>query len=278
MKSRLLISVFMVLIAVVAAVAVLGQRSPKASAYAELKVANMTCGACIGRVQKAARDLPGVGSVEVNIAAKSARVAFDPQRVEGAQIAATVTAAGYPAQLISVVDAQQLQAAQQAQQKLAAKYVGQIGERLVPREEFDQHLARLAAGSPMGLQSPAMAGQVWQQLVQRELLLADAAASGLVASEDEARQELHTLRQAMTDFEQRATARFGSLEAFLERLKDDLTIRRHLEQNVTNGEQNPRLRQLLVEQRLQEIGARIPVKAFDPALKAGGGGCGGSCC
>ncbi|MDO3379364.1 heavy-metal-associated domain-containing protein [Geoalkalibacter halelectricus] len=274
MKSRWLVSLVLVLVAVAAAYAVFGQRSSEATTFAELRVQGMTCGACSGRVQKAARGLPGVGSVEVNLAAGSARVAFDPQRIDAERIAFAVSEAGYPAQLLSVMDLEQIQAEQQAQRELAVKYVGQIGERLVSREEFGQYLVSMTGGTPDGFISPAVAGQAWRNLVQRELLLADAAASAVAVSAEEAREEIETMRQSMPNFDQLAAARFGSLEAFVERLRSDLTISRHLEQNVINGEQDPRLRQMLVERRVQEIGVRIPVRIFDPMLNnAGRGGC-----
>lgn len=280
MKSRMIVSALILVTAVAVGSTIFGQREPQASAFAELKVANLTCGACIARVQKAASALPGVTTVDVDVAAGSSRVAFDPARLDAARIADALTAAGYPAQLLAVVDRAQLAAQEEAHKELAQLYVGRIGERLVTREEFSAQLGRLAAGYPNGLLPAGADLWAWQELVQRELLLHDAANHQVRVDESEARQELDRMRQAMAGFDAMVIARFGSLEAYVQRLQDDLTISRHLELNVAKGETDGRLRQQRVERRLQEIAARLPVSVFDAGLKArlgAKGGCGGCC-
>ena len=44
--------------------------------------------------------VPGVNSVEVDFAAKTARATYDPARATAAQIAAASTNAGYPARVV----------------------------------------------------------------------------------------------------------------------------------------------------------------------------------
>ncbi|MGO4776658.1 copper ion binding protein, partial [Lysobacter sp. 2RAB21] len=57
-------------------------------------IAGMTCGSCVGRVEKALRAVPGVDSVSVNLATESARVAFT-DAVSPAEIEQAVRVAGY---------------------------------------------------------------------------------------------------------------------------------------------------------------------------------------
>ncbi|MFD1298080.1 heavy metal translocating P-type ATPase [Lysobacter gummosus] len=57
-------------------------------------IAGMTCGSCVGRVEKALRAVPGVDSVSVNLATESARVAFT-DAVSPAEIEQAIRAAGY---------------------------------------------------------------------------------------------------------------------------------------------------------------------------------------
>ncbi len=61
----------------------------------ELKVTGMGCASCVGRVEAALRDVPGVEDASVNFATKTAQVAF-----EGSASALTkaLDAAGYPAE------------------------------------------------------------------------------------------------------------------------------------------------------------------------------------
>lgn len=62
-----------------------------------LAVENMTCGLCPVTVKKAISAVPGVRSVDVDFAAKTATVVFDPSTTSAKDIAAASTGAGYPA-------------------------------------------------------------------------------------------------------------------------------------------------------------------------------------
>ncbi len=52
---------------------------------------------CVGRVKKAASALGGVKDVQVDLAAKTAAVEYDPEQITPDAIKAAITAAGYPA-------------------------------------------------------------------------------------------------------------------------------------------------------------------------------------
>ena len=60
----------------------------------EVPVLGMTCAACVRRVERAVAAVPGVASVEVNLAMSTARFVLDDPAAEGAAIAA-VRHAGY---------------------------------------------------------------------------------------------------------------------------------------------------------------------------------------
>ncbi|MGE4218978.1 MAG: heavy-metal-associated domain-containing protein [Alphaproteobacteria bacterium] len=60
-------------------------------------VENMTCALCPVTVKKAMEQVDGVRSVEIDFAAKTATVAFDPSVTSIEAIAAASTDAGYPA-------------------------------------------------------------------------------------------------------------------------------------------------------------------------------------
>ncbi|NOD88892.1 MULTISPECIES: heavy metal translocating P-type ATPase [unclassified Ruegeria] len=61
----------------------------------ELKITGMGCASCVGRVEAALRDVPGVDAASVNFATKSAQVAFDGPVTA---LTAALDAAGYPAE------------------------------------------------------------------------------------------------------------------------------------------------------------------------------------
>jgi len=64
-------------------------------AEATLQVAGMTCSHCKMSVEKALRGLAGVTAAEVNLAAKTARVTYDPAKVNLDAMKEAVTDAGY---------------------------------------------------------------------------------------------------------------------------------------------------------------------------------------
>ncbi len=65
---------------------------------ATLNVAGVNCASCVGHVSEAARGVPGVAGVAVNLAAGRARVHFDADRTDAAAVAAAITEAGYTAE------------------------------------------------------------------------------------------------------------------------------------------------------------------------------------
>lgn len=70
---------------------------PELPDHADLQVLGMTCAACVGRVEKALRLVPGVSRASVNLATERASVDFDPGLSSAGQIAEAVKAAGYEA-------------------------------------------------------------------------------------------------------------------------------------------------------------------------------------
>jgi P-type Cu+ transporter len=58
-------------------------------------VRGMHCAACVGKVERALSDVPGVEDATVNLATERATVAYDPARADLARLRAAVDAAGY---------------------------------------------------------------------------------------------------------------------------------------------------------------------------------------
>jgi mercuric ion binding protein len=81
------------------------QNHPAAAAVAQRQttfaIENMTCATCPITVRTAMRHVAGVAAVQVDFAAKTARVTYDSRRANVAQIAAASTNAGYPAHILA---------------------------------------------------------------------------------------------------------------------------------------------------------------------------------
>ena len=61
----------------------------------ELKIEGMTCGGCVGSVQRVLQQVPGVEEVQVTLQPGAASVRYDPARTDVSALAAAVEDAGY---------------------------------------------------------------------------------------------------------------------------------------------------------------------------------------
>lgn len=68
-----------------------------ASQTATFQVEGMTCASCSVTVRTAVGKLDGIGTVEVDVAAGTATVAFDPDKTTPSAIARAITGSGYTA-------------------------------------------------------------------------------------------------------------------------------------------------------------------------------------
>jgi Cu+-exporting ATPase len=69
---------------------------PAGSTVAAIDITGMNCASCVAHVSKAARSLPGVSTINVNLARGAATVEFDPDKVSIDQISRQISDAGYP--------------------------------------------------------------------------------------------------------------------------------------------------------------------------------------
>jgi Cu+-exporting ATPase len=70
---------------------------PISAVRTTLAVGGMTCASCVNRVNKALAKVPGVTTAEVNLAAETATVGYDPAHVTVDALVDAVTTAGYTA-------------------------------------------------------------------------------------------------------------------------------------------------------------------------------------
>lgn len=280
MKFRLLIA----LIVGLALVAVGGfawtASRPDAFALAEFSVQNLSCGSCVQNIQNALGGVKGVGAVEVSVTSGRARVEYAPARIEAGTIAGRITEAGYPAMLNRDLSVADYQSFRQDATRLADRYVGRIGEKLVSRAEFSAALARRESATATPQQG--LLKSVWGEILQRELLMAAAEKNAVVVQEGEVDLELQKMRTVNGDFDSIIQARYGSIEEFRRQLKEEMIIQRNIDDHVLQGEADQTSVQLKLDRWFRDLVAAVPVVIFDPALKAavegGGKGCGGSCC
>ena len=76
------------------------QPDPPQAKTAELAIRGMTCAGCVHTIEQRVLKLAGVEQAEVNLASGTARLRFDPNKVDEQTIAKAIDAAGYEARLI----------------------------------------------------------------------------------------------------------------------------------------------------------------------------------
>ena len=253
------------------------------AALAEYQIEKMTCGSCIGKIETALTDMSGVDSVEINLTSNRGRVIYDPNELDSRAIAETITATGFPAQLRLELNPDEYVALQQEQAQLGQEYLARIGDRLLARKDFDELVKQRSSGAASG-QSDQLWKAVWQDVLQRELMLSAAEQNQVVIQTGEVDVRLDELRKGHQGLEDLVAKRYGSMEAFRARLHEDMIINRNIEDNVYAGIEDPGKRQGKLQRWYAELKNTTEVIIFDTRLKAaskGGGGCGsggGGCC
>ena len=249
------------------------------AALAEYQIDKMTCSSCVGNIEKALSRLDGVGAVEVNLTSNRGRVTFDPDAIDSRKIGKVISDAGYPANLRLELNAQEYAALQQRQSQLGQQYLAQVGERLLARDDFEKLVQQRAVGAAAAGEGDQILQAVWQDVLQRELLLAAAEQNQIIVQDGEVDARLDELRQAHQELEKFVAERYGSMAGFRERLREDMIINRNIEDHVCAGISDPRERQAKLQNWYAELQKNTEVIIFDPRLKSfnqGGGGC--ACC
>ena len=285
MSSKICVSLCLGLTAFVAAWFFYPSGTTLANAsLAEYQIEKMTCGSCISKIETALVGLGGVGSVDINLTSNRGRVTYDPNELDTQVIAEAITAAGYPATLRMELDPTEYSALQLEQAQLGQDYLARIGDRLLARTDFEELVRQRSRGAVAAGQNDQLWKVVWQDVLQRELMLSAAEQNQVVVQDGEVEVRLDELRKQHQGLDELLVKRYGSMEAFRARLHEDMIISRNIEDHVYAGITDPGQQKVKLQQWYSELQANTDVVIFDSRLKAAsqsGGGCGsggGGCC
>ena len=285
-SPKLYVSFCLALVALAAAFLLYPSGTSSANAaLAEYQIEKLTCGSCVSNIEKALSGLDGIGSVEVNLTSNRGRVTYYPGEVDSRVIEEMISAAGYPASLRLELDAQEYAALQQEQTLMGQDYLAKIGDRLLARSDFEQLVLQRANGAAATEQNDQLWQAVWKEVLQRELLLAAAEVNKIIVQDGEVDVRLDELRQEHQGLEQIVVQRYGSMDSFRERIREDMIINRNIDDHVYDGAKSPGAKQAKFQGWYAELQKNTEVVIFDKRLKAvsqSGGGCGsgsgGGCC
>ena len=119
----------------------------------------------------------------------------------------------------------------------------------------------------------------WKDVLQRELMLSAAEEKKIIIQDWEVDARLKELRERHKGLDQLVSTRYGGMDNFRTRLREDMIINRNIEDHVYAGVTDPRARQDKLQSWYAELQNNTEVIIFDPKLKAlsqAGGGC--ACC
>jgi copper chaperone CopZ len=248
------------------------------AALAEYQIEKMTCSSCVHNIENALTKLNGIDSVEINLTSSRGRVTYDPEAIDSRAIAEAISLAGYPASLSLELSPQEYAAMQQEQSQLGQQYLARIGDRLLARSDFEQ-LVRQRSGKALATeQEDKVWKDVWQDLLQRELLLAAAEQNRVIIQDGEVDARMDELRKGQPELEQMVTERYGSMTAFRKRLKEDMIINRNIADHVFAGISAPGDQQAKFQSWFAGLQKNTVVIIYDPRLKALGQASSGCAC
>jgi len=112
--------------------------------HTTMRVANLSCPSCIGRIESELKKIPGMAGVSTNLRNGIVEAVHEPA-LDPAEIAKDLSAMGYPAQIIS---------SKMISKKDAASFGNQLGSFCGP-------------GGCNGPQNCGAAGSAWKELYNR---------------------------------------------------------------------------------------------------------------
>lgn len=116
----------------------------------EFEISGMTCASCAARIENVLAQLPGIETVQVNLAVEKATVVYTPESVGRRQIREKIESLGFKARLAS---GSRVSALSRSQQETHAKLAA-MRRRLIPAFSFASLLLVVSMGEMIGIPLP----------------------------------------------------------------------------------------------------------------------------
>jgi Cu+-exporting ATPase len=123
---------------------------PEKKTRLALAIGGMSCASCAARIEKVVGNMPGVQTIQVNLATESATVIFDPELVSQRQIREAIERLGFKAQAAVLAGGSDFE----RQQEEAIVRLAAMAKRLYPAFTFAVLLLLLSMGEMAGMPLP----------------------------------------------------------------------------------------------------------------------------
>lgn len=269
---------------------------------AVMRVENLSCSSCIETIRGSLAGMQGIRAVLVDLAGGTAEVYFETDRLEDtASVASAVTAAGYPATVLDVMDAQAIRAEERIAAEKAKTAVAAVGGYEIGRDLFDADLAHarkryeslygsevFASASGKALLDRLKA-QILSRMVDEGIHLQEIRRAGFTVSEAEVEEGFSAyLSERNLTPEAFSTALKDAgydREDFMEKMRRRVLVDRYLVEQVYGEASSLPERRSRYAAWLDNAKALAPVVYYDRDMRrimrdqAAAGGCsGGSSC
>lgn len=265
-----------------------------------LDVEGMSCGGCVFTIQSALSAMDGITDVQVDVAAGTTLVAYDPETISNTDaIARAITDGGYPARIARAFSAEQVARERQMADTRAATVIASIGGFDIPRADFEADLAH-AQSRYQSLYGPKvfsedrgqrflnnLKGQIVRQMVTEGIQLREIQSAGFTVGREKIDHEFAAYldQRGMTrsDFESKLAENGFRIERFRKRFENRVLIEAYVEEKVVAGATSEAERQQRYTDWLDNARLLAEVVYYDRELAAlgknrtAGGGCGSSC-
>jgi Cu+-exporting ATPase len=123
---------------------------PSSDVTLDLALTGMTCASCSARIEKVVGGLDGIRSMQVNLAAETGVVVFDPGTINKRQILEAIDRLGFKAEVLAADDENLLI----KQQRETREKLARMKRELIPAFGFALTLLILSMGEMLGLPLP----------------------------------------------------------------------------------------------------------------------------
>jgi copper chaperone CopZ len=217
-----------------------------------LMVEGMTCSGCIQTIESSLSGFKGIGEIFVDLSAGKAEVYYDSEELKDVtEMAAAITANGYPAKVDQVVSPEEVKKERELVAARSRLHIASVGNVDILRKEFDSELSRAKSryehvygkevfSPPRGRAlEDNLKAQIASYLVDETIQLYEIRAAGYKLDQERLDQAFgQFLNQKDTteaDFKASLEKNGYSMEQFMKRFERRALIQSYLDDQVFNG-------------------------------------------
>jgi len=221
-------------------------------AKAVLKVDGMSCSGCIYTIKSALAGMAGIKDILVNVGKGEAEIYYDKTELKDVNsIPNSITNSGYPAKIIKVVTADEIQKQREIAAAKARNYIASVGGFDISREDFNTELnftqnryvqiyGKEILNTDQGRALlKSLKAQVIERLINEGIQMQEIQRSGFAVDSNivdaEFKRFLENMNTDVTKFNSEMNKRGYSPEYFRKKFEMQVLIKKYLDTKVLAG-------------------------------------------